>query len=80
MNNHTWLALVAALLLAGCASTASEFECNATTSDRSDHGAGQRHGPHKTLRVRGKAGCRCALPALVELPAPCHPALEYRLR
>ena len=34
MNNHTWLALVAALLLAGCAGTASEFECNATTSDR----------------------------------------------
>lgn len=70
MNNHTWIALVAALLLAGCAGTASEFECNATTSDRCmTMEQANDMARNKTEGARGKPGAG-ALPALVELPAP----------
>ena len=70
MKHHTWLALAAALLLGGCAGTASEFECNATTSDRCmTMEQANDMARSKTEGARGKPGAG-ASPALVELPAP----------
>lgn len=63
--------LLCALLLAGCAGTATEFECNATTSDNCmTMGQANELARKKTQSAAnaGKPGAG-ALPALVDLPA-----------
>lgn len=58
-------------LLGGCAGSASEFECNATTSDRcmTMEQANEMARKKTEGDTRGKQAAG-GLPALVELPAP----------
>ncbi|HDO1156669.1 TPA: type IV conjugative transfer system lipoprotein TraV, partial [Aeromonas salmonicida] len=64
-------------LLGGCAGSASEFECNATTSDRcmTMEQANEMARKKTEGDTRGKQAAG-GLPALVELPAPSVSPLE----
>lgn len=70
MQYRPLLIMFAVLALAGCTGTASEFQCNATTSDRCmTMEQANDMARSKTEGARGKPGAG-ALPALVELPPP----------
>jgi len=70
MKNILFIPIVAALLLGGCAGTSTEFQCNATTSDRCmTMEQANEMARKKTEGAKGKPDAG-ALPALVELPPP----------
>lgn len=70
MKKTYWLAVLTSLLLAGCTGTSSEFQCDATTSDRCmTMEQANDMARNKTEGARGKPGAG-VLPALVELPPP----------
>lgn len=69
MKHLLWPPLLGALLLSGCTGTATDFQCNATTSDRCmTMEEANNMARQKTEGAKGKPGAG-VLPALVEIPS-----------